>query len=95
MKGRLIALIAACSFAFFSFAADEPPAETIKLKDGSTLYLHPDGTSRMVDVHGKRMTMPDGEEMETADGQTIVMMNKKIWVEYGPTGKGGRVLKTD
>ena len=96
MKGVLIALIVGSSFALSSCAAaEESPAETIALKDGSTLYLHPDGTSRMIDVHGKRMTMKDGAEMETADGRTIVMMNKKVWVEYGPSGKGGKVLKTD
>jgi len=94
MKSALIALMIAGSLAMPALAA-EPPAEKIALTDGSTLYLHPDGTSRMIDPHGKPMDMKDGVEMTTADGQTIVMMNKKIWVEYGPPGKGGRVLKTD
>ena len=94
MKSVFVALVLTCSLASSAYAA-EPPAEKIDLKDGSTLYLHPDGTSRMVDPHGKRMEMHDGEEMETADGKTIVMMNKKVWVQYiGPRG-GPPVLKTD
>jgi hypothetical protein len=93
-KSTLLAAMFATLCGMLVLAA-EPPAQQIKLKDGSTLYLHPDGTSRMVDVHGKRIEMRDGEEMQTADGETILMKNKKVWVEYGPSGKGGRVLKTD
>ncbi|MBK6659247.1 MAG: CopK family periplasmic copper-binding protein [Proteobacteria bacterium] len=75
--------------------AAEEAAEKIELKDGATLFLHPDGTSRMVDAHGKAMQMSDGKEMETADGKTIVMMNKKVWVRWGAPGKGGEMLKND
>ena len=75
--------------------AEEPPAQTIELKDGSTLYLHPDGTSRMIDQHGKPMKMSDGKQMETADGRIIMMKNKRVWVSYGPPGKGGVVQKID
>ena len=73
----------------------EPAAEQVTLKDGSTLFLHPDGTGRMVDQHGKPMSMADGMEMETADGRVILMQNKRIWVRYGPPGKGSAVQKTD
>src|SRR5262245_1820756 len=83
MKGLFFAALFAGLFGVSVFAA-EPPAEQVKLKDGSTLYLHPDGTSRMVDAHGKRIEMRDGEEMQTADGQTLLMKNKKVWLEYGP-----------
>ena len=76
-------------------AADEPPAEQLKLKDGSTLYVHADGTGRMVDQHGKPMSMADGVEMETADGRMILMKNKRVWVQYGPPGKSGAIRKTD
>lgn len=94
MKRVLLAVILACSFAL-SANADEPPAEKLVLKDGTTLFLHPDGTSRHVDQHGKAMAMADGVEMETADGQMIMMMNNSVWVKHGPPGKGGRHLKTD
>lgn len=75
--------------------AEEPLAQTIDLKDGSTLYLHPDGSGRMIDQHGKPMKMSDGKQMETKDGRIIMMENKRIWVNYGPPGKGGVVQKID
>jgi hypothetical protein len=75
--------------------AEEPLAQTIQLKDGSTLYLHPDGTGRMIDQHGKPMSMADGVEMETKDGRIIMMDNKRVWVSYGPPGKGGVTQKID
>ena len=96
MKTLLRAIVLCCAAGTFmpSFAA-EPPAEQMKLKDGSVLYLHPDGTGRMVDVHGKPMTMSYGVEMETADGKIIMMMNKKVWVRYGPPGKEVTTQKTE
>ncbi|MBP6682843.1 MAG: CopK family periplasmic copper-binding protein [Halioglobus sp.] len=75
--------------------AEEPIAQKIQLIDGSTLYLHPDGTGRMIDQHGKPMKMSDGTEMETKDGRVIKMENKRIWVTYGPPGKGGTIQKID
>lgn len=94
MKNILLATIMAGSLAFSAIAA-EPPAESIPLKDGSTLFVHPDGTSRMVDVHGKPMAMNDGVEMETADGRVIVHMNKKVWVHLGPPSKGTHEIKSE
>ena len=49
----------------------------------------------MVDQHGKRIEMHDGIEMQLADGRTVMMKNKKIWVSYGPPGKGTTVEKND
>lgn len=73
--------------------AGEPTPEKLELKDGSALYLHPDGTARMVDLHGRRIEMHDGVEMQLADGRTIMMKNKKVWVSYGP--RGGFYRKID
>ena len=95
MKRALLAIALAYAAGMVVVWADEPPAEKLDLKDGSTLYVHPDGTSRMVDQHGKKIDMHDGEEMQLADGRTILMKNKKVWVSYGPPGKGGTVLKND
>ncbi len=94
MKRVFVALVLTCSLTSLAYAA-EPPAEKIELEDGSTLYLHPDGTGRMMDAHGKKIEMRDGVEMETADGKTIVMMNKKVWVQYGGPRGGPPVLKTE
>ncbi|MBK6281046.1 MAG: CopK family periplasmic copper-binding protein [Gammaproteobacteria bacterium] len=96
MKNAVNALVLGLTLVAFNPAgAEEPPAEQLKLKDGSTLYLHADGTGRMVDQHGKPMSMADGIEMETADGRVILMKNKRVWVRYGPPGKGRTVLRTD
>jgi len=96
MRNALNALVLGLTLVAFNPAsAEEPPAEQLKLKDGSTLYLHADGTGRMVDQHGKPMSMTDGVEMETADGRVILMKNKRMWVRYGPPGKGRTVLRTD
>jgi Copper resistance protein K len=96
MKKTLIAMILSCSVAALTTVyAAEPPAEMLKLTDGSTLYLHPDGTGRMVDGHGKPISMADGVEMQLKDGRSVMMKNKKVWVTYGPPGKGKTILKTD
>ena len=97
MNKTFLAFVLACSVAAGSavWAADEAQAEKLELKDGSTLYLHPDGTSRMVDQHGKRIDMRDGVEMQLADGRKVMMKNKKIWITYGPPGKGSTVQKND
>ena len=84
-----ILLMAACALsASIALAADEAPADKYQLKDGSTLYVHPDGTMRMVDAHGKAMSMHDGEEMALADGRLIMMKNNWVWITVGPPGKG-------
>jgi hypothetical protein len=51
--------------------------EKLDLKDGGTLFLHPDGTSRMVDAHGKKMEMADGKEMELKDCQMVLIQKKE------------------
>ena len=91
---RVIVLSCAMGTLMPSFA-EEPPAEKMNLKDGSVLFLHPDGTGRMVDAHGKPMAMADGVAMETADGRMIMMKNKHVWVRYGPPGKESTVQKHD
>ena len=69
-------------------SAHEDVAEKLELKNGGTLFMHSDGTSRMVDVHGKQMEMADGMEMEMKDGRVILMKNKMVWMRHGPPGKG-------
>lgn len=96
MKKTLIAMLLACSVGVMTAVyAAEPEAEKVELTDGSTLYLHPDGTGRMVDAHGKPMSMADGVEMELKDGRTVMMENKRVWFSYGPPGKKRRGQKID
>ena len=73
--------------AVFAAIADEPPADRYELQDGATLYVHPDGTTRMVDPHGKPMAMSDDVPMRLQDGRTIMMKNKYVWVKFGPPGQ--------
>jgi hypothetical protein len=65
----------------------EPAAQEFHLKDGTHLFLHPDGTMRMVDQHGKPMTMSEGVEMELQDGTMIMMKNRHIWRTVGSKGQ--------
>jgi len=92
MKKTLIAMALAGMVGSLA-AVHAAPVEKLDLKDGTTLFLHEDGTSHMVDAHGEPMSMDDGVEMELKDGRTMMMKNKKIWVTYGPPGKGTTVLK--
>lgn len=59
--------------------ASEDAAESVKLKDGSTLYINEKGEMKMVDNNGDRMTMRDGVAMETEDGRVIMMKNNALW----------------
>ena len=51
------------------------------------LFMRLDGTSRMVDAHGKRMEMADGAEMEFKAGRRM-MKNHQVRMRHGPAGKG-------
>ena len=96
MKKLLVAILLTGAMGTWSSAnAEEAVPEKLELKDGSTLFLHPDGTGRMVDVHGKKMEMSDGKEMELKDGRMVLMQNKKVWVRYGPPGKQREHIRND
>ena len=89
MKRAILATVFAASLIpWIGAGADEAVAEKLELKDGGMLYMHPDGTSRMVDAHGKKMDMSDGVEMELKDGRVMMMKNKMIWMRHGAPGKG-------
>ena len=61
MKTATKALVTGLAvLAMNSAMSAEPAAEQVELKDGSTLFLHPDGTGRMVDQHGKPSTITQG-----------------------------------
>jgi hypothetical protein len=55
MKKALIATVFAASLIpWIGAGAEEAAAEKLELKNGGTLFMHADGTSRMVDAHEKR-----------------------------------------
>ena len=65
----------------------EPAAQEIHLKDGSHLFVHPDGTMRMIDQHGRPTSMSEGVEMEAQDGTLIMMKSKHVWRTVAPKGQ--------
>lgn len=89
MKSTILAAVFAASLIpWIGASADETVVEKLELKDGSMLFMHSDGTHRMVDAHGKQMDMADGIEMELKDGRVMLMKNKRVWMRHGPPGKG-------
>ena len=96
MKQMVIAAMFAASLGAGTLAAAEPAGdEKLDLKDGGTLFMDADGTSRMVDAHGRKVEMGDGVEMELKDGRKVMMKNHKIWVRHGPPGKGHEGMVND
>ena len=96
MKKTILAtLLAAFLIPWTGASAHEAAAQTLELKNGGILFMHPDGTSRMVDAHGKPMDMADGTEMELIDGRAIMMKNKQIWMRHGAPGKGFEGMMKD
>lgn len=78
-----------------SEGAAEPARDRYELKDGSMLYVRPDGTMHMVDAQGKPMRMADNVEMELKDGNMLMMKNRRVWIQVGLPGKGFQYLRTE
>lgn len=95
MPKRLLITISACLIGVSLASYAEEPAEKLELKNGGMLYVHPDGTGRMVDQHGKRVEMLPGSEMTLKDGRLVMMKNKTIWIGIGSPGDGHMGLKND
>lgn len=95
MPTRMVITISACLIGACAASYAEEPAEKFELGNGGVLYVHPDGTSRMVDQHGKRVEMLSGSEMTLKDGRLIMMKNKTIWIGIGSPGGGHMGLKND
>lgn len=62
-----------------SVTAADSSAQTIVLKDGTTLVVHKDGTMYHADAAGKRIRMKDGVVMEGQDGKKYLMKNDVLW----------------
>ncbi len=61
-----------------SEGAAEPATDRYELKDGSMLYVRPDGTMHMADSQGKPMRMADNVEMELKEGNMLMMKNRHV-----------------
>ena len=69
-----------------SVTAADSSAQTIVLKDGSTLVVHKDGTMYHADAKGKRLKMKDGFVMEGQDGKKYLMRNDVLWQAVSQKG---------
>lgn len=76
---RLLSMLLLSALLSMPALAGEAAAESVKLKDGSTLFVGKNGDMKMVDGKGDRMTMRDGVPMETEDGRVIMMKNNALW----------------
>ena len=95
MKSLVMAITMACAVTALATVHAEEVAEKLELKSGGTLFLHPNGTGRMVDAHGKSVSMSSGEEMALIDGRIVMMKNNMVWVRFGSPGDGHEVLRND
>lgn len=57
---------------------DAAIAQSVKLKDGTTMHHYKDGKMSMEDALGKIVYMKDGMSMETTDGKTISMSGNEV-----------------
>lgn len=58
--------------------------KSLRLQDGSYLFINENNSMRMVDRDGKPIKMKDGVEMELKDGTLILMYNKWLWQHIHP-----------
>lgn len=72
-------MAAASMVAMSAFAVNMDQVEqSVKLKDGSTVYLFKDGKMGMENKFGKVVRMKEGHVMETADGQRVIMVGDEV-----------------
>jgi hypothetical protein len=73
--GLLSAQVALPAFA----VGNSQVAESIALKDGSTVYIFKDGKMGMADQFGRATVMEQGRAMETRGGKKITMSGNEVW----------------
>lgn len=93
MRKAFVAFAAAV-MAASAFASDIGAAsKAVPLRDGSTVYIFPDGKMAMENKWGRAEFMKPGQVMETRDGQSLVMvgnevarLNRLLQEAYEPSG---------
>lgn len=79
MFKKVLLMAAASMVAMSAFAVNMDQVEqSVKLKDGSTVYLFKDGKMGMENKFGKVVRMKEGHVMETADGQRVIMVGDEV-----------------
>lgn len=80
MRKTMQALVVAAALAVGGAAmAAQDDTREIPLKDGTTLLIFKDGKMSMRDTRGRVHSMKDGTQMETKDGQVIMMKGNEVW----------------
>lgn len=84
MKSNLIAIALAAAVAGMAvpvLAGDAVPQavqQTIKLKEGSTLYVFNDGRMAKEDKFGRAVYLKRGEVLDAADGRKISVVGNEV-----------------
>ena len=81
MLKKLLIIVAMSAVTATAFAADPAHTaakQTLELKNGSTVYVFPDGKMAMEGKTGKPERMKEGVVMETKDGQKLTMVGDEV-----------------
>ena len=80
MLKKLLTVVAMSAVMGSAFAVDlSQMAQSIALKDGSTVYVYKDGKMGMEDKYGRAVYMDPGHVMQTKDGKKIIMIGNEIY----------------
>ncbi|MBT9504074.1 MAG: CopK family periplasmic copper-binding protein [Burkholderiaceae bacterium] len=67
----MAALVGSAAPVFARDALDRIATTTVKLQDGSTLYIFKDGKMAKEDAYGRAVTLKPGEVLTAKDGRQI------------------------
>jgi hypothetical protein len=79
MFTKILVAAASSMIALSAFAADaNQVAQSIPLKDGSTVHVYADGKMAMQDQFGRAAYMEPGHVMQTKNGKTLTMNGNEV-----------------
>jgi hypothetical protein len=79
MFTKILVAAASSMIALSAFAADaNQVAQSIQLKDGSTVQVYADGKMAMQDQFGRAVYMETGHAMQTKSGKTLTMNGNEV-----------------
>ncbi len=79
MFTKLLVAAASSLIALSAFATDaNQVAQSIQLKDGSTVHVFADGKMAMENQVGRAVYMEPGQVMQAKDGKTIAMNGNEV-----------------
>ena len=79
MFTKIVVAAASSMIALSAFAADSNQfAQSVQLKDGSTVHIFADGKMAMENQAGRAVYMEPGRVMQTKNGKTIAMNGNEV-----------------